>query len=175
MAYGFVSGARKGQHFDLVSFAMKKIKSTNLALKGRSEREFEQAIVGHLQSSPRLRANLITQVDSGEVDKITQAKLFGFSHRPDASIGNDGTAIEIKVVSGGQGARDILGQAIAYRMQYRFVILVLIDQTEDSRIVRLCENKESSEHSLFSEMAALMNVFTIVGPIAQSKNATFGP
>jgi len=175
MALGFLNGARKGQHFELVSFAMKKIKSTNLALKGKSEKEYEQAIVGHLQSSPKLRKNLITQVDSGEVEKITHPKLFGFSHRPDASIGNDGTAIEIKVISGGQSARDILGQAIAYRMQYRFVILVLVDQTDDTRIVGLCKDKDSSEYSLFSGMAEQMNVFTIVGPLAKSKNVTFGP
>lgn len=101
--------------------------------------------------------------------------MFGFSHRPDASIGNDGTAIEIKVIAGGQGARDILGQAIAYRMQYRFVILVLVDQTDDARIVALCRDKESNECSLFLGMAEKMNVFTIVGPLAKSKNITFGP
>lgn len=53
------------------------------------------------------------------MEKITKASLFGFIHRPDVSIGIDGTAIEIKVISTGQSVRDILGQAIAYRMHYR--------------------------------------------------------
>ena len=79
MPLGFVNSSRRGQHYDLAKFAAKKLKTANLALKGKSEREFEQAIIGHLQSSPRLRKNLITQVDSDEVEKITQAKLFGFS------------------------------------------------------------------------------------------------
>lgn len=175
MALGFVGTARRGQHFDLAKFAVKRLRLANLALKGKSEREFEQAIVGHLQSSPKLRKNLITQVDADEVAKITQAKLFGFSHRPDASIGNDGTAIEIKIISGGQATRDILGQAIAYRMQYRFVLLVLVDQTEDRRLVSLCQDKSSSEYSLFTGMAQSMNVFAVVGPVGQSKNVLFAP
>ena len=175
MPLGFVGSARRGQHFELAIFTAKKLKSSNLALKGKSEREFEQAIIAHLQASPRIRKNLITQVGADEVEKITQAKLFGFSHRPDASIGNDGTAIEIKVISGGQATRDILGQAIAYRMKYRFVILVLVDTTENRRLVDLCSDKGSSEYSLFTGMAETMNVYTVVGPLNQSKNICFLP
>ena len=175
MSMGFVSTAKRGQHFDLATLAMKKLKSANLALKGKSEREFEQAVIGHLQSSPTLRKNLITQVGTDEVEKITQANLFGFCHRPDASIGNDGTAIEIKVISGGQSARDILGQSIAYRMQYRFVIIVLVDGTEDRKIVDLCKDKNSKEYSLFTGLAETMNVFSIIGPDGPSKNVSFEP
>ncbi len=175
MTLGFVNSARRGQHFDLAMFALNKLRTANLMLKGNSEREFEQAIVGHLQSSPKLRKNLITQVDDNEVEKITQAKLFGFSHRPDATIGNDGTAIEIKVIYGGQATRDILGQSFAYRMQYRFTILVLVDQTEDGRLVSLCSDKTSQEHALFHGMVEEMNVFTVVGPLGQSKNLVFKP
>jgi len=175
MSMGFVSTAKRGQHFDLATLAIKKLKSANLALKGKSEREFEQAVIGHLQSSPTLRKNLITQVGTDEVEKITQANLFGFCHRPDASIGNDGTAIEIKVISGGQSARDILGQSIAYRMQYRFVIIVLVDGTEDRKIVDLCKDKKSKEYSLFTGLAETMNVFSIIGPDGPSKNVSFEP
>jgi hypothetical protein len=175
MGLGFVHNTRRGQHFDLVKLSISKLKSANLALKGRSEREFEQAIIGHLQSSPKIRKNLITQVGTDEVDKITPANLFGFSHRPDASIGNDGTAIEIKVISGGQSSRDILGQSIAYRMQYRFVILVLIDGSDDKRLVELCRNKKNDEYALLSGLAESMNVFSIVGPLCASKNISFGP
>lgn len=175
MSLGFKNSAKRGQHFELATFTVGKLKSANLALKGRGERGFEQAIIGHLQSYPKIRKNLITQVGTDEVDKITQSELFGFSHRPDASIGNDGTAIEIKVISGGQSTRDILGQSIAYRMQYRFVILVLIDASEDRSLVALCTNKASKEYSLLSGMAEKMNVFTVVGPVKASKNVVFVP
>lgn len=49
MSMGFVSTAKRGQHFDLATLAMKKLKSANLALKGKSEREFKQAVIGHLK------------------------------------------------------------------------------------------------------------------------------
>jgi len=175
MKLGFKPSSQRGQHFQLVSLAMRKLKSANLALKGKSEREFEQAIIGHLQSSPKIRNNIITQVGIDEVDKITQAKLFGFSHRPDASIGIDGTALEIKVITGAQSARDILGQSIAYRMHYRFVILILVDMTNDRRLVKLCKNKASREYSLLSGMSQSMNIFSVVGPVSSSKNIIFMP
>ncbi len=129
MKLGFASGAKRGQHYELAKFALKKLKTVNVAVKGQSERHFEHTIVSHLQASPKLRDKLVTQIGVDEVDKISQSSLFGFNHRPDVSIGNDGTAIEIKVISTSQSIRDILGQAVAYRMHYRFVILMLIDQT----------------------------------------------
>jgi hypothetical protein len=39
-----------------------KLKSVNVLVKGHSERQFEHTIVSHLQASPRLRKNLITQI-----------------------------------------------------------------------------------------------------------------
>jgi hypothetical protein len=173
MSLGFVTGAKRGQHFELAEFAIAKLKGVNLLVKGKTENHFEHTIVSHLQASPKLRQNLITQIGLDEVEKITKASLFGFSHRPDVSIGIDGTAIEIKVISTGQSVRDILGQAIAYRMQYRFVILVLVDQTDDRKVVELCRSKESQEFSLLSGLSETMNIFTIIGPFDQSRNLAF--
>jgi len=173
VALGFAPGKKKGQHYELAMFALKKASKVNLLLKGQTEKHFEYTIVSHLQSSPRLRKNLITQIGMDEVQKMTKASLFGFSHWPDVSIGNSGTAVEIKVVLGGPGVRDILGQAIAYRMHYRFVILVLIDQTPDRKIVELCQIKDSQEYHLLSGLATELNIFTIVGPVGLSKNVVF--
>jgi len=173
MALGFASAAKRGQHYELAMFAASKLKSVNLLVKGHIEKQFEAAVVACLQASPRLRKNLITQIGVDEVEKITRASLFGFSHRPDISLGNSGTAIEIKVVATGQAVRDVLGQALAYRMHYRFVILVLIDQTNERQIVNLCRIRESQEHSLLSQLAESMNIFTIIGPLSQSRNIVF--
>ena len=173
MALGFAPNKKSGQHYDLAMFALQKASRVNLLLKGQTEKHFEYTIVSHLQSSRRLRKNLITQIGIDEVQKMTKATLFGFSHWPDVSIGNSGTAIEIKVVQGGPGVRDILGQAIAYRMHYRFVILVLIDQTEEGKIVELCRDKDSQEYQLLSGLANNLSIFTIVGPAGQSKNVVF--
>ncbi len=170
MALGFVTSARRGQHYDLAKLAVRKMKSADLAIKERKENVFEKMIVTHLRTASKLKKNLITQVATDEVDKITQTKLFGFSHRPDISIGNDGTAIEVKLVTTGPSIRDLLGQALVYRMHYRFVILILIDKTTDSRVVNLCQDKKSQEHSLLAGLADKMNIFSIVCPAKHSEN-----
>ena len=174
MALGFTPSTKRGQHYDLVKFTASKLKSANLSIKGRDERDFEHAIVSHLQSSPKIKSNLITQVGTNEVDKIVKANMFSFSHRPDISIGNDGTAIEIKVIKSGSSIRDLLGQAVVYRMHYRFVILVMVDLTQDCRVVELCKDKKSQEFSLLSGLAEQMNVYTIIGgPNNDPKNQLF--
>jgi hypothetical protein len=173
MPLGFFPGVKRGQHFELAEFAISKLKTVNLLVKGKTENHFEHNIVSHLRASPKLHKNLITQIGLDEVEKITKASLFGFSHRPDISIGNNGTAIEIKVISTGQSVRDILGQAIAYRMHYRFVILVLVDQTEDRKVVELCRSKESQEFLLLSGLSEEMNIFTVIGSVDQSINVVF--
>lgn len=175
MSSGFVTARRDGKHFELARFAFKRLKKVNLALKTSSERQYEQAIVSNLQSSKRLRNNLITQVSEAEVEKITHANLFGFKHRPDATIGNDGTAIEIKLISNGTNIRDIIGQGLVYRMHYRFAILVMADNTSDRSVVELCRKSSSKEAEFLTHLADEYNIFTIVGPKAISSNLGFFP
>jgi len=164
---------RRGQHWDLARKALNRLAKANLAVKSTKEREVEYKIVGHLQAYGPLGKQLITQVGADEVDKIQQASLFGFKHRPDTTIGNDGTAIEVKVIRSGPTVRDILGQSIAYRMDYRFVILVLVDRTRGRKVVSLCKDKKTREHQLLSQMANELNVFSIVGPGPDGKNVVF--
>jgi len=175
MSLGFVNSRREGKHFELVKFAVKKLRKVNLQLKAQNEREYEQVVVSFLQSSKKLKNNLITQVTVDEVEKITHATLFGFKHRPDVTIGNNGTAIEIKLISNGTQIRDILGQGLVYRMNYRFVILVIVDNTSDRTIVELCNKKNSSEYGFLTNLAEDFNIFTIVGPKGISSNLSFFP
>lgn len=175
MAFGFVNSRREGIHFDLARFAFKRLKKVNLSLKTNSEREYEQAIVSNLQSSKRLRNNLITQVSDAEVEKITHANLFGFKHRPDATIGNSGTAIEIKLITNGTNIRDALGQGLVYRVNYRFAILVLADNTPDKSVVELCRKSSSKEYEFLMYLANEFNIFSIVGPKAIASNLGFFP
>jgi hypothetical protein len=173
MLLGFKSVRRLGVHFSFADLAIKKLRRANLAIKSDTERDYEHHVVASLQASPRLRKNLITQIGDGEVDKVRQASLFGFRHRPDVAIGLDGTAVEIKVISGGPDVRDILGQAIAYRMDYRFVILVLVDRTDGRQPVALCRDKKSREYILPLNLARDSNVFSVVGPLSQGINLVF--
>ena len=173
MGLGLKPAQRRGRHYRLASLAVRRLGSANLLVKGKSEAGFELSVIAHLQGSPELRRNMITQVGAEEVEKITQARLFGFKHRPDTTIGRDGTAIEIKVVSHGGSIRELLGQAIAYRTAYRFVILVMVDETEDREVVRLCGERNSPESKLLRGLSREFNIFSIVGPRGQSKNLVF--
>ncbi len=173
MPLGFKTARRQGVHYELADLAVRRLRTSNLLLKGPSERHFELSVVSHLQASRRLKKNLITQVGEDEVEKIHQASLFGFKHRPDVSIGLDGTAIEIKVIDTSSAVREILGQAIAYRMEYRFVILVLVDQTDGREVVELCQDKSSREYRLLRQLSDGLNIFSVVGPVAQSRNVVF--
>jgi hypothetical protein len=185
MKLGFVKSSKKGLHYGLVKHAIVKLKTANLLVKGKSKNGFEIGIISHLEASPRLREKITTQIGINGEERISNANLFGFKHWPDASIGytekgNDvedkgGTAIEIKVVSTGQDVNDILGQALAYRMYYRFVILVIVDQTEDKKVVELCQTKNSREYDLLSALGDAMNIFTVVGPVGRSENIAFLP
>lgn len=163
MGIGFVPGPRIGQHYELLKLAMTKLKSVTLSLKLDKENSFESAVAECLRSSPKLKKNLITQIGEDEVEKISKASLFGFSHRPDITIGNDGTAIEIKLVASSSQIRDILGQAIAYRTHYRFVILVIVDKTSERSIVATCQDKKGPEYSLLTYLAEEFNIYTIIG------------
>jgi hypothetical protein len=58
-------------------------------------------------------------------------------------------------------------------MHYRFMILVIVDQTPDYKIVELCQDKTSQEYRLLSGLADELNIFSIVGPLGQSKNVVF--
>jgi len=173
MALGFIAARKRGIHYELAKLASTKLKKVNLLVKGKTERHFEHTVVSYMQASPKLRKNLITQIGQEQVEKVAQATLFGFNHRPDIAIGIDGMAIEIKVVKSSHSVRDLLGQALTYRMHYRFVILVLVDQTSDRQIVKLSKDKKSSEYALLQGLSESLNIFTVVGPVGQSKNVTF--
>jgi hypothetical protein len=173
MPLGFKHVRRRGHKFDLASFAFRRLKGMNLALKSSKEHDYELKVVTRLQGSNRLEKHLITQTEDGEVEKIHRSYLFGFHHKPDVAIGRDGTAIEVKVVSSSPQIREALGQAIAYRMDYNFVILVLVDRTAGGQIVKRCREKSSQEHNLLSSLAKDFNVLSIVGPKSKGKNVHF--
>lgn len=60
-------------------------------------------------------------------------------------------------------------------MQYRFAIVVWVDQSEERHIVELSRDKNSKEFSLLSGLAETMTIFSIIGPAGPSKNIAFAP
>ncbi len=170
MAFGFLEGRKIGIHFELAEFTVKRLREVNLLKKGSKEKDFELTVVSFLEASRKLNPYLITQVEDEAVEKISRASLFGYSHRPDVTIGKDGTAIEIKVLGRSTAVREMLGQAIAYRTQYRFVVLILVDNTDGRQIVELVKDKKSREYALLQGLADQFNVFTVIGPAGRNKN-----
>lgn len=173
---GFKKGVRTGEYYELAIEAIKRIKKINFMLKGKDERDYEFYLVSQLESSRNLKPHLITQVindpkDSGVI--MTRADFFGFRHSPDVGIGDDGTAIELKLIRGSQSVRDMLGQGICYRTKYRFVILVFIAENPTEPFIDLCKNKNSNEFELLTALANDFNIFSIVGPDPEGKNLAF--
>ena len=162
-----------GKHFELMNLAYKKILSCNFAKKGGSERYYENTLTTLLETSHRLKNTLITQSNIEEIEKITQADFFAFRHRPDVTIGKDGTAIELKVVKRGLSVREAIGQAIFYRHAYRYVILVLLDMTKEQILYKTCKKRKSPEAHFLNELARQYYIFTIIAPHSKQKNIGF--
>lgn len=164
-----------GIHYELALKAAERVMKANFNFSARDEREFENRLVASLEASRLLKPNLITQVNRDQVETINQTDLFGFKHRPDITIGNDGTAIELKVINKSQSIRDMLGQGICYRFDYRFTILVFVSPSPNADIINLCSNKSSSESKLLQSLATNYNIFSIVGPKSNNHNILFKP
>lgn len=175
MSLGQRRTSRKGRHYELALEAVKRLKRENFAIKAKTEKQFEYILVSCLNNSSKLRKNLITQTTENEVEKINRSRLFGFGHAPDVTIGNDGTAIELKVIYNGQSIRDAIGQAIFYRMSYRYAIIVLIDHTNDRVLIESCKTNKSKERQFLKSLCDEFNIFSIVGAVEQNKNIAFCP
>jgi hypothetical protein len=63
--------------------------------------------------------------------------LFGTQHRPDMEVIYNGLkiAIEIKKGNNGSDIRQGIGQCITYSIKYDFVIFIMIDTTDDKKIL----------------------------------------
>jgi hypothetical protein len=174
MDYGFKKYTRTGTHYDLAMDAAKHIKKINFLIKHRDEKDVEHHLVSSLETYRNLKPHLITQLNKEQPVIMTRAELFGFRHSPDVAIGDDGTAIELKLIKSSQSVREMLGQAMCYRVNYRFVILVFVAPEPACSFIELCRQKGSNEHKLLNALAADFGIFSVVGPTSNGKNLSFG-
>ena len=132
------------------------IKKINLDLNYTKEAQFEDRISGALQPTFE---NFIDQRNIQQ--KMTRVTIFGHDHRPDMSIGVDGTAIEVKIGKNGQSYREALGQSLIYRMTYRFVIVVVIDNSKNKAYREQFKDESSAEFKLIKELEK-NNIYMII-------------
>jgi len=84
--------------------------------------------------------------ESNKQTTLHNMMLFGTQHRPDIELKYDGLriAIEVKKGSNGSDIRQGFGQCLVYGVKYDFVIFVMVDTSNDKRILNSSNAKKES-------------------------------
>lgn len=152
----FLPAKRTGYYWDSLQKAIEIIDRVSLDISADDERKFEDRLSGALQ--PNFK-DFIDQRNLKQV--MTRITAFNHDHRPDMSIGEDGVALEVKVLRNGQSVREALGQSLIYRLGYRFVIIVWVDATKTKEYKTAILKKDGQEAGLIQELQE-SNIFCLV-------------
>ena len=153
-----ITSQRRGAYWEDCQRAIEVLNNMNLQRSDEYERLFEGRI-SQVLDGMSFNDKFIDQRSTQDV--LTRVTLFGSDHRPDMSVGDDGTAIEVKLVHHGSKVKEALSQAIFYRAHYRFVIVILIDITEDGQINKLIDDQETTEAAMVKDFDEYMNIFIV--------------
>ena len=84
--------------------------------------------------------------ESNKQTTLHNMMLFGTQHRPDIELKYNGLriAIEVKKGSIGSDIRQGFGQCLIYGIKYDFVIFIMIDTSNDKRILNSNDAKKES-------------------------------
>ncbi|MCK4578998.1 MAG: hypothetical protein KAU50_09420 [Candidatus Marinimicrobia bacterium] len=156
-----MQGRRDGKYWEDCEYTIKALFKLDLSRTEMKEKEFEDRVAWFLGKQ---------QFPSGERfidhrthhDAASEPVLFGSVHRPDMSIGMDGTAIEVKAADHGNKVKQAISQALFYRIGYRFVIVLLVDITNKGDIYAgLREHGNTREVQFVDDLEENMNIFVI--------------
>jgi len=143
----FKPNRKSGVHYSNLTKALRTIKGMkNLDIYGKDERKFEDRLAGAL--GLKFGKDLIDQ--RSKKQPMTSVPLFDHTHRPDMSIGTDGVAIEVKVITSGGSFREAIGQGLMYRVKYRFAIIIWIDPTKNKTYIEAINRRNSDEKKFLS-------------------------
>lgn len=167
---GFKTGRRGSEIWNDVQVLDGIIGRTKFNISGKSERDFELLFTTTLSAHDKIGRKLISQFDNET--KVQSVYCFGKKHRPDLAIGDDGIAIEIKYINGSlDGVRDAIGQAIFYRLRYRFVVVLLVvAEKNQETYLKLVNGEEKDLSDIFKHLSDELNIFTYVVPAFTLKN-----
>ncbi len=160
---GFEPGRRGSRCWDDAKKLDEMIREFPFHTTGKSEREFETGFATNLISRRRdFHSKPITQIDKSTT--VNSVRCFGKRHRPDMTLDTDGVAIELKFITYA-GLKDAIGQGYLYRIQYRFVFIVLIVSEDRKDIYEdLAAGKEKDLEDTLRHLADRMNIFSYVVP-----------
>lgn len=160
---GFEASRRFGRFWNDAKVLDEFIRDYHFNLSGKSERDFEHGFSAALYSSRKLfECEVISQTNNDT--SVQSVYCFGKRHRPDMALDPNGIAVELKYITY-DGLKDAIGQGYLYRLQYRFVFLVLIIGNDRKKIYDdLCERKENDLEEVLQHLADEMNIFTYIVP-----------
>lgn len=153
----FAASRKSGRFWEDCRKVIKTLNKAKFDIRLKSEKDCEIYALGKLKDSS-YNEGFVTQRRKEEPK--TRVTLFGQTHRSDMSVGKNGTAVEIKLVTKGDQVRAGIGQSIFYRTEYRFVVLLLIDATYNHSFFEVINDKKKIEHRFCKELEDL-NIFVM--------------
>lgn len=159
----FRSAPQRGRYWDDCQKALDVIQDITFGRTASSEQDAENYLAAKLDDQEFNEPYIDQRRDK---DTMTKTTLFGSTHRPDMSVGPDGTAVEVKLISDnhstGTQIRKAYGQSLMYRQTYRFVIVVLFDYTDLQKVDKLVNKENGSNENQFMVDLESLNIFTEV-------------
>ncbi|UCH61911.1 MAG: hypothetical protein JSU77_08855 [Fidelibacterota bacterium] len=152
---------REGKYWEDCEYTIKALSRLDLTRTEMTEKEFEDRVARFL--GEQLFPGGEKFIDHRKYhDAASATAFFSSDHRPDMSIGKDGTAIEVKAADHGNKVKQAISQALFYRIGYRFVIVLLVDITDQGDIyASLREHGNTREVRFVDDLEEYMNIFVI--------------
>lgn len=130
---------------------------------GKKERDFENGFSNYFMARKKdFKSEVITQID--KTTTVKSIYCFGKNNRPDLTLSEDGIAFELKFLSY-DGFNNAIGQGHIYRLQYKFVFLILIiSEDKKDLYYKIAGGEEKNMEDILIHLAATMNIFTYIVP-----------
>lgn len=165
---GFESSRRFGRFWEDAQSLDNFIREYHFNTSGKNERDFENGFSSSLYHFRKsFSCEVITQTNNET--SVESIYCFGKKHRPDMALDKNEIAVELKYITYA-GLKDAIGQGYLYRLQYKFVFLVLIVGPDRKEMYHdLCDRKEKDLEDILQHLADNMNVFTYIVPAFKLK------
>ena len=120
------SGERQGSIWEDTLRLGELIAQADLAAAGSHQRAFEHALTRDLRARAQEFHHPLVNPLQGD-HQVPVPRVLGEDRRPTLSLDSDGTAIEVRFIDHNpEAVKTAVGQAMVYRLHYRFVILVFV-------------------------------------------------